>query len=79
MKRIFLTGAMMGFTVLAQHPAEAAEGAWCFAGSYGSATEHNCQFDSFEQCRRAAGRGFCIQNPRWSGVRQQGAQRRNRR
>jgi len=71
MKRNLLTVAMMGFIVLALYPAEAAERAWCFAGSYGSATEHNCQFDSFEQCHRAAGRAFCIQNPRWPGWQQQ--------
>jgi hypothetical protein len=79
MKRILLTGALTSFIVLALHPAEAAEGAWCFAGNFGFAGEHNCQFDSFEQCRRAAGRSFCTQNPRWPGWWQQGAKPRNRR
>ena len=79
LKRFLLAGAMIGFIAPALHSAEAAEGAWCFAGSYGAAGPHKCQFASFEQCRQAAGRGFCIQNPRGPGSGQQGTQRRNRR
>jgi hypothetical protein len=76
MKRTMLIGVMMSFVPML-HLAEAAEGAWCFSGNYIVSGPHTCQFASFEQCRRAAGRGFCTQNPRWP--RQQGAQRRSRR
>jgi len=79
LKRLLLTGAMISFVVPALHSSEAAEGAWCFGGGYGSAGPHNCQFVSFEQCRRAAGRGFCVQNPRSPGSSQQDVQRRSRR
>ena len=51
--------------------AQAAEGPWCalIAVAQGAVYE-DCQYRTFEACRSvvlAGNRGFCNQNPRWTG------------
>lgn len=47
------------------------EGRWCLRENTGAeSVQENCQFDSFEACRRLAiggNRGFCTQNPAYAG------------
>ena len=46
------------------------EGRWCARENTGAARiEENCQYDSFEACRRAViqgNRGFCTENPAYA-------------
>ncbi len=72
MKRILLTGAMMGLIVLAQqHTAQSAEAPWCASFATDSSGSYDdCRYRSIEDCRRAViagNRGVCTQNPRWPG------------
>jgi hypothetical protein len=59
-------------TLLGLHPAGAYyDGPWCAVVDLGpgSSTER-CDFRSFEACRQeitGGNRGFCRQNPHWSG------------
>jgi len=47
------------------------EGPWCSRASIGGGSvQENCQFRTFEDCRRSVlggNRGFCTQNPRYAG------------
>jgi hypothetical protein len=47
------------------------EGPWCANASIGAGeVQENCQFRSFKECRQAiigGNRGFCTQNPRFTG------------
>jgi hypothetical protein len=52
-------------------PAQAYEGPWCAVETIGrDAVRETCHFRDFESCRRevvSGNRGFCRNNPRWSG------------
>ena len=46
------------------------EGRWCASQNAGGRMEEDCHFDSFEACRRLViqgNRGFCTQNPAFTG------------
>ena len=82
MRRCLLGLSMLtGMTLLGFNPAMAAygEAPWCaiFGIGEGSSVER-CEFRSFEACRQeitGGNRGFCNQNPRWSGQAAQPARR----
>jgi hypothetical protein len=77
MKRILLiagaTIAAMSFypTAFNVAPAQATEAAWCAVISLGpGAVREDCQYRTFEACRPvvlSGNRGFCNQNPRYTG------------
>ena len=50
---------------------KAAEGPWCaLIGMTDDSVYEDCQYRTFEACRStvlAGNRGFCNQNPRWTG------------
>ena len=68
---LLTAGVLVTMAAFASHPAEAREAPWCASENIGWGTViEDCSFWSFEQCvsRAIAGnRGFCNQNPRWSG------------
>ena len=60
-----------GATPFNVRSAQAAEGPWCalIAVAQGAVYE-DCQYRTFEACRAvvlSGNRGFCNQNPRWTG------------
>ena len=60
--------ALAAVTLLGTRPTLAsAEGPWCLIFDQG---KERCEFRDFETCQQEATggkRGFCNQNPRWSG------------
>ena len=58
------------------------EGRWCANQDTGGRIEAECHFDSFEECRRLAiqgNRGFCTQNPAFTGLPQRPLRSKKRR
>ena len=60
--------ALAAAALLGNRPTQAyQEGPWCFVSSQG---KERCDFRDFAACQQelsSGGRGFCNQNPRWSG------------
>src|SRR5215467_11897336 len=58
------------------------EGAWCARTNTGAGrVEEDCIFDSFEACRRtviSGNRGFCTQNPAFTGYPQHPIRKKKR-
>jgi hypothetical protein len=69
MLRIILAiGIFVALNLASLKPAQAYEGPWCALRNFGSDLSEDCQYHSFEECRRtivAGIRGFCNPNPRW--------------
>jgi hypothetical protein len=67
-KPLLIFTALVAGTLLADRPTQAyVEGPWCFVTSQG---KERCDFRDFAACQQeiaTGGRGFCNQNPRWSG------------
>jgi hypothetical protein len=64
---------LMGFTTFGLNSARAYyEGPWCAIVDLGpGSSTQRCDFRDFESCRgeiTGGNRGFCVQNPRWSGA-----------
>ena len=59
------------------------EGAWCARENVGGGTvQEDCSFDSFELCRRLViqgNRGFCTQNPAFTGYHERPIRKKKRR
>jgi len=73
MTRILLVaGAIIAATsFMSFKPAQAAEAPWCaFIAVAQGAVYEDCQYRTFEACRAvilSGNRGFCNQNPRYTG------------
>ena len=58
------------------------EGAWCARENIGGVIQEDCTFDSFERCRQAViqgNRGFCTQNPAFTGYHERPIRQKKRR
>ena len=74
---LFILATLTGTTLLGLNPAAAyGDGPWCALYEIGPGSSvERCEFRSFESCLQeisGGNRGFCSQNPRWSGQFQAG-------
>ena len=58
------------------------EGVWCARENIGGSIQEDCTFDSFDNCRLAVvqgNRGFCTQNPAFTGYHERPLRKKKRR
>jgi len=71
MRILLIAGAIMAAISFNPASAKAAEPPWCAVISVAEgAVYEDCQYWTFEACRSvvlAGNRGFCNNNPRWTG------------
>ena len=84
-KCLLVLSMLTGTALLGSNPAmaEYGEAQWCAFYDIGSGSSvERCEFRDFESCRQeitGGNRGFCSQNPRWTGPAAQPVHRSPRR
>jgi hypothetical protein len=70
-KVLLLIAAFTGASLIGAGSSRAYEGPWCAMEDTGTqSVSERCSFRDFESCRLeivSGNRGYCNQNPRWSG------------